>query len=457
MANINSTSIAAISTAKGLGGIAVIRISGNKAREIADKVFKGSKKISELPSYTASYGKVYDSQKNLIDEVVALNFIAPKSFTGEDVVEISCHGGTYTSQRVLDAVIQAGASHAMQGEFTKRAFLNGKIDLSQAEAISELISATSQRTHEAAMSVKEGKLSKNIDKILEKLVDIGGDLSAWADYPDDDVPQVDETKLICQLSEINENLDKMIRDFDSGKIYRDGINTVIAGRPNAGKSTLMNMLSGCERSIVTEIAGTTRDVVEERVMLGDIPLILADTAGIRSTDDPVEKIGVKLAKDRLGSAELVLAVFDSSQELQKDDLELIELCQNRPTIAIINKNDLCPKIDNDYISKNIEHRLFISAKSGIGLDELKELLEKMLGLGKVQTGSAELCTDRQKEAVTRAKTATEQAHNDLENGLTLDAVTVLVEESISALLELKGEKVSEALVNNVFSRFCVGK
>ena len=457
MNNINNSTIAAISTANGVGGIAVIRISGDKAREIADKVFKGKKKIADIKTYTALFGKAFDGDE-LIDEVVALNFIAPKSYTGEDIVEISCHGGTFTSKKILNAIFKAGARPATQGEFTKRAFLNGKLDLAQAEAVSELISATGDRTHKAAMNVKEGKLSKNINEILKKLIDIGGDLSAWADYPDDDMPQVDEKRLLEQLQNTCVNLNEMIDDFDSGKIYRDGINTVIAGRPNAGKSTLMNMLSGCERSIVTDIAGTTRDIVEERVILKDIPLVLADTAGIRSTLDPVEQIGVNLAKQRIEIATLVLAIFDSSQALTDEDINLIEICKGKTSIAIINKSDLSPKIDKDYIEKKLQNCIYISAKNGEGINLLHNEIEKLLGLGKIESSDyASLCSERQKEAVLRAKMALDEAINTLSCSLTLDAVTVEIEDAVSALLELKGEKVSEALVDNVFSRFCVGK
>lgn len=456
MARIN-TAIAAISTPAGVGGIAVIRISGDDAQIIADKVFKSKKKISQIDGYTALLGKVFASDGKLIDECIALNFIAPRSFTGENVVELSCHGGTYTAKKVLEAVIQAGAKIATQGEFTKRAFLNGKMDLAQAESVIELIHATGERTREAAMNVKEGLLSKKIEIILNKLVNIGGNLSAWADYPDDDVPQIDEVKLNSELKEIEKDLQNLIDNFDMGKIYREGVQTVIAGRPNAGKSTLMNLLSGCERSIVTHIAGTTRDVVEESVILGDIPLVLADTAGLRNTDDPVEQIGVKLARERISSAELVLAVFDASQELCDEDKELIEIACTRPSVAIINKSDLDKKINLEYIQSKFEYSLYISALSGEGTAELAKMIEKLLGTNKIVAGSAEICTQRQREAVFCALTACKEAIFALQSGLTLDAVTVMTEDAVFNLLELKGEKVSEALVNNVFERFCVGK
>ncbi len=457
MINIENSSIAAIATAQGVGGIAVIRISGKNSAEIVDKIFKGKKKVSDLSAYSATFGKIVDSDLRVIDEVVVLNFVAPQSYTGENVVEISCHGGNYTAKRILNLVIDSGARAATEGEFTKRAFLNGKIDLAQAESVIELIHATGKRAHEAALSVKEGRLSKEINSLLGNLVDMGGDLSAWADYPDDDMPIIDNEKLSTKLTEVCGKLESLIENFDMGKVYRDGLNTVIAGRPNVGKSTIMNLLSGCERSIVTDIAGTTRDVVEERVMLGEIPLILADTAGIRATQDPVEKIGVRLAKDRISSAELVFAVFDVSAQLSDEDKELIELCKTRPCVAIINKTDLEVKADTNFIEKNIENCLYVSALSGEGSTQLREIVEKMFSTGKIVSGTSQLCTQRQREAVYRAKIAVDEAISTLELNLTLDAVTVVIEEAVSALLELKGERVSDVLVDNVFSRFCVGK
>ncbi|MFI3325104.1 MAG: tRNA uridine-5-carboxymethylaminomethyl(34) synthesis GTPase MnmE [Clostridia bacterium] len=456
MQNINSIStIAAICTASGVGAIAVIRISGEKAHQIADKIFKGNKKISDLKGYQALFGTVCDINGEHLDECIALNFVAPKSFTGEDMVEISCHGGSFVSKRVLDAVIKAGARPALSGEFTKRAFLNGKMDLAQAESVIEIINATGERARQGALSIKEGRLSKEIGEILTDLVNIGGDLSAWADYPDDDVPQVDEKMLKTKLENAKTVLENMIKNFDSGKIYRDGVKTAILGRPNAGKSTLMNLLSGCERSIVTDIAGTTRDVVEERVMIGQIPLILADTAGLRDTLDPVEKIGVKMAKDRLNWSELILAVFDGSQELNEQDKQLINDIKDKPSIAIINKSDLEQKINCEYIFNEIKYSMYISAIDGKYSTELKKLVEKIFGT--LETGGAELCTQRQRDSVNRALISVEEALNAVNFGLTLDAVTVMTEDAVSSLLELTGKKVSDTLVNNVFSRFCVGK
>ncbi len=449
--------IAAISTAMGVSGIAVIRISGENAQIIADKVCKGNKKISEMNGYTAQLAKVYDKNNLELDECIVLNFVAPKSFTGENLVELSCHGGTFIAKKVLQAVIDAGASNADTGEFTKRAFLNGKMDLTQAESVIELIHANGEKTHEASMSVKNAVLSKNIKKMSDALVEIGADLSAWADYPDDDIPQVDEKMLKTKLKETEDFLSDLINKFDMGKVYREGVKTVIAGRPNAGKSTLMNMLSGCERSIVTHIAGTTRDIVEETVMLGSIPLVLADTAGIRDTDDIVEQIGVKMALDKINSSELVLAVFDASLQLSTNEKEFVESLEGKNVIAIINKTDLDINLDIDYIKSKFKYSVSISAKNGEGLDELVNNIEYMFGSENIITGSIQLCTNRQRESVNSALKSVREAISLLDMGMTLDAVTVTVEEAVSYLLELTGEKVSETVINNVFERFCVGK
>ena len=340
--------IAAISTANGIGGLGVIRISGENAIETAEKIFVSvsGKKLSELKGYTAAYGKIYDGDE-LIDEAVVLVFRAPHSYTGEDVAEISCHGGLYVTKRVLRAVLKNGAVPAEAGEFTKRAFLNGKLGLTEAEAVMDIISAKGSQSAKAALSCMEGKLRQRIDSVRDTLINTAAHLSAWADYPEEDIPEVDTENLTSSLSVCRDELSALLKTYDTGRIMREGVETVIAGRPNVGKSTIMNLLSGCERSIVTNVPGTTRDVIEETVMLGEIPLRLSDTAGIRSTDDPVEKIGVERAKDRILKAGLVLAVFDSSRPLSDDDRELIELLSDAPSLAIINKTKLEKQIDTD--------------------------------------------------------------------------------------------------------------
>ena len=455
---INST-ISAIATPLAPGGIGVIRISGENAQEIADKVFVSvsGKKLAETEGYRALYGYVTDEKGQKLDECVALNFIAPRSFTGENVVELSCHGGVYIMKKLLSAVFAAGARPAGPGEFTRRAFMNGKMDLAQAESIMDIISAQGEQAARAAMSVKEGSLSHKIDSITDSLIDLGAHLAAWADYPDDDIPQVDEEMLKERLDSAEEALNKLLSTFDTGKILREGVDTVIAGKPNAGKSTLMNLLSGCERSIVTSYAGTTRDIVEETIMLGDIPLLLADTAGIRETDDPVEKIGVDLALGRVKRAQLVMAVFDSSAELTEDDIRLIEDLQNIPSIAIVNKTDLQQVMDIEYIKEKFSHIVYISALKGEGVEELKNAAEELLKTRNFDTSGGVLYSERQRDDARKALECIREAKDAMYLGFTLDAVTVSTEGAVGYLLELTGKRVSDAVVDSVFEKFCVGK
>ena len=450
--------IAAISTANGLGGIGVIRISGENALLVAEKVFRPitDKKITEMKGYTAAYGKVFDENEP-IDEAVALVFRAPHSYTGEDVVELSCHGGLYVTKRVLRAVLKSGAVPAEAGEFTKRAFLNGKMGLTEAEAVMDIISARGSQSAKAALACMEGKLRKRIDNVKIKLINTAAHLSAWADYPEEDIPEVDTTHLTQTLNECKEELSSLLKSYDAGKVMREGVDTVIAGRPNVGKSTIMNLLSGCERSIVTNIPGTTRDVIEETVILGEIPLRLSDTAGIHTTDDPVERIGVERARSRIQKAGLVLAVFDSSRPLSDDDKELIDLLTDAPALAIINKTDLPTKLDTEYITQRINHVIFISALSGNGTSELEKQVSEIIGTSNLDASQGILATERQRNSAEGAYNSLTEAISALSLSVTLDAVTVIIEEAINYLLELTGERVTEAVTTQVFSHFCVGK
>lgn len=450
--------IAAISTANGVGGLGVIRISGDNAIDVADKVFRSvsGKRLSELKGYTAAYGKIYDGDE-LIDEAVVLVFRAPHSYTGEDVAEISCHGGLYVTKRTLRAVLNNGAFPAEAGEFTKRAFLNGKMGLTEAEAVMDIISAQGSQSARAALSCMEGKLRERIDKVKDALINTAAHLSAWADYPEEDIPEVDNDHLSQSLNSCRQELTSLLSSYDTGKLMREGVNTVIAGRPNVGKSTIMNLLSGCERSIVTNVPGTTRDVIEETVMLGDIPLRLSDTAGIHSTDDPVEMIGVERAKDRIMKAGLVLAVFDSSRPLSDEDKELIDLLAGAPSLAIINKTDLEKQLDTEYIQSRLSHVVFISALSGEGTAELERQVSEIIGASKLDASQGILANERQRSSAQSALNSIDEALSALSSGITLDAVTVIIEEAINSLLELTGERVTESVVDRVFSHFCVGK
>lgn len=455
---MNNTTIAAISTAQGEGGIGVIRISGDNAFKIADAVFKsaGNKKISEMKGYTASFGKIYDKEEE-IDETVALVFTQPHSYTGENVVELSCHGGIFVTKQVLRAVLNAGALPAQAGEFTKRAFLNGKMDLTEAESVIDIINAKSKSAAKAALCVKDGALRRKIDSVKEQLLSAAAHLCAWADYPDEDVEDVTVESLLETCTAVSSRLDALLQSYDGGQAVKTGIDTVIAGRPNVGKSTLMNLLSGCEKSIVTDIPGTTRDVVEDTVIAGNVILRLSDTAGLRSTADTVEKIGVDRAKKRLEQCALLLAVFDNSTELDKNDVELINACANTEAIAIINKTDLKQKLDIDYIKSKIKRTVFISAKSGEGAKQLVDAIEQAAGAADFNPSEGILSNERQRLAVSNALLSVNEAKTALASGVTFDAITVLIEEAVSQLLELTGEKASDEIIDRVFHNFCVGK
>ena len=452
------STITAISTPHAAGGISVIRISGEKAFEIGNKVFKAAngKNISEMQGYTCAYGKVFDNENELDDAILTV-FRCPKSYTGEDVVEISCHGGIFISNKVLRTVISCGAVPAEAGEFTKRAFLNGKLSLTQAEAVMDLISSQGEQAHKSAVAMHEGALFNRIKVESDKLIALLGELGAWVDYPEEDIPAVESNNLLVTLSGVLSTLHHIAKTYDSGKIIREGIETAIVGRPNVGKSTLMNLLSGYERSIVTEIAGTTRDVVEESVRLGDIVLRLSDTAGIRNTEDVVEGVGVRLAYKKLENADLVLVLFDNSQILQDEDFTIIEKLNGKKTVAIINKSDKDNQIDKSFIEKHFVNVVEISAMSGGGIDKLKNIIEEMFHTNEIDVSAGIIANERQKRCLDMAISALSDAISALEIGETLDAVTVLIDEGANFLLELTGEKTTEAVVDEVFSHFCVGK
>lgn len=452
------STIAAISTPVSSGGISVIRISGEDALLIAGKIFNPitSENVESMAGYTCAYGKVIFNGEE-IDDVILTVFRAPKSYTGENVVEISCHGGIYVTNRILRAIISSGAVPAAPGEFTKRAFLNGKMTLTQAEAVMDIISAQGETAHKCSVAMHEGALFRRIKSVSDRMVKLLGELAAWVDYPDEDIADVDENSLLVDLSNILSELKKISSTYDSGRILREGIETAIVGRPNVGKSTLMNLLSGYERSIVTEIAGTTRDVVEESVRLGDVVLRLCDTAGIRNTNDTVEEMGVNLAYKRLDRAELVLAVFDYSQELKHEDFLLTEKLSGKNVIAVINKSDKEPLLDIDFINEHYPENVLISAKEGNGIDELRGKILKVFRASEIDSSAGIIANERQKRCIDMAISSLKDAVLALSQSETLDAVTILVDEAESFLLELTGEKITEAVVDEVFSHFCVGK
>lgn len=451
-----SATVAAIATAQGKGALGVIRISGDNAISIADRVFFAfsGKKLSELKGYTAAYGQVKDGDV-VLDDCVALVFRAPHSFTGEDTVEISLHGGSIILRETLRLILANGADTAAPGEFTKRAFLNGKTDLTKAESIMGLISAESDAQLRLSRAAHLGKTAEKIEKIIEDLTKADAAISVYSDYPDEDIEGLDFDGFSAMLHSSKEKLCTMLQEYDIGKVLREGIDTAIVGKPNVGKSSLMNMLSGTDRSIVTDIAGTTRDVIEETVQIGDVILRLADTAGIRDTGDTIESIGVDLAKQRISTAQLILAVFDGAQTLDSDDYSLIKSLDPKNTLIIINKTDLENRLEKEVFKDFTVAE--ISAKENTGRDILTQKIAEITGTAKLSHDSAILINERQRACAVKALDSVTEALNALLCGQTLDAVGICLDDALSALFQLTGKRVTNEVADEIFRSFCVGK
>lgn len=450
--------IAAVATGNAAGGIGVIRISGDKAIEIASKVFApcDNSSLTQLAGYRAKFGNIICNGE-AADNAVALVFRAPKSYTGEDVVELSVHGGLYIVQKTLEAVFEAGAEPAEAGEFTKRAFLNGKMDLTQAESVADFISAQGDAAAKASFNLLQGALSKRISTVLESLVDSSALMAAWVDYPDEEIPELESETLEKTLEEAQKSLGTLIKNYENGQTITQGVDTAIVGKPNAGKSTLMNLLVGRDKSIVTDIAGTTRDVVEDSVRLGNLVLHLSDTAGIRESDDVVEAIGIRRAKEKIDSAALVIAVFDSSTPLDENDRQIIEKCKGKKAVAVINKIDLDETVTLPEIENAFNKTVYISAKNDSSLDTLENAVSELLGVSEFDSSAPILANIRQKNCCKAALFSIEEALFALQSGLTYDAVNVMIDSAVDSLLELTGKKATVEVVNNIFSKFCVGK
>ncbi len=451
--------IASIATGQGSAGIGIVRLSGKGCIELADKVFTAASgnKLADSAGYRAHYGCVADGS-GWKDETVAIVYREPRSYTGEDVVELCCHGGPAVTRMTLRACLEQGAQPAAPGEYTRRAFENGKVSLAQAEAVMSIIFAEGRQAALAAEAVRDGRLNKRIDAVVKQLLDLAVRVSAWCDYPDEEeIPEVTGEQIISVLSETHAQLSDMLREGEVGKLLREGVDTVICGKPNVGKSTLMNLLAGCERSIVTDIPGTTRDVVEEQIRLEDCVLRISDTAGLHDTSDTVEKIGVERTWRRLSECALVLAVFDGSRELDEDDISLIEKLSDKPTIAVINKSDQQQKINIEYISKNIKQIVYTSAVQGDGLDRLTAAIMEITQLANLDPSAGTIISERQFDCVRRAADSVRDALADARQGMTFDAISVTVQYAIDCLMELTGEKASDRIVDGVFAQFCVGK
>lgn len=452
------STIAAISTGQAAGGIGIVRISGENALSVADRIFKtiSGKALHELNGYTAALGTVFLDEKP-VDEAIATVFRAPKSYTGEDVVELSCHGGLFVTRMVLRAALTNGAQPAEAGEFTRRAFLNGKMNLAQAEAVMQLIAARGEQASTAALGAMEGLLSRNIAAVSARLKSVSAALAAWVDYPDEELEDVSDAAILTAVQTAIDALSDLATRFDAGRAVLEGVETAIVGRPNVGKSTLMNLLSGTEKSIVTEHAGTTRDIVEETVTVGNVVLRLSDTAGLRDTADAVESIGVARAKKRLDRAALVLAVFDASSPLTQADEDLFALCKAKKAIAVVNKTDLPVHPSMKILDTVFNKVVYISAKTQSGVDALEAAVAEILGTADFDPSAATLINERQLACCQAALLRLQEAKTALESGLTRDAVQVGLDDAIENLDVLTGERATESVVNEIFSQFCVGK
>lgn len=454
-----SASICAIATPPGEGGIAVVRLSGPQAYEIAEKVFvpiHAHKKVRDAKGYTALFGHFWLGGRQM-DETVALFYRAPHSYTGEDVIELSVHGGGAMAKCLVEALIAAGASPAGAGEFTRRAFENGRMSLTQAEAVMDIISASGRQGAALGLAALDGALAKEIGAVQAELTELATHIAAWVDYPEEDVPELESEQLHETLTRNRVVLDELIRDYDAGAVLRRGVDAALLGRPNVGKSTLLNLLAGFERAIVTPVAGTTRDVVEQAVMLGGIRVNLFDTAGLRETEDIVEAEGIRRSYKKLEEAGLILAVFDGSEPLNADDLELARRCQGKPALALINKNDLAQKVDAKQLEPYFRRILCLSANNPAARELLGDAVRDLLGVTGFDPSAASLAGERQLSAATKARDALQEALNAAEGGFGLDAVSVCLDDALDALYALTGEKADEAVIDGVFEKFCVGK
>ncbi|MBR4890039.1 MAG: tRNA uridine-5-carboxymethylaminomethyl(34) synthesis GTPase MnmE [Clostridia bacterium] len=454
---MTNETIAAIATPHGSGGISVIRISGPKSIEIADKVFsaKNKKTLASSKTHTLHYGFISDGEKN-IDEVLVSVMRAPNTFTREDTVEINCHGGLVVTEAVLSCILKAGASLATPGEFTKRAFLNGRLDLSQAEAVIDIINSPSEIALSAAANQLGGALSEEINKLRSIVLEVLAKINANIDYPEEDIDEYETKDLLSDLISVKEKLSKLLLTTERGKLIKDGIDTVICGKPNVGKSSVLNLLARENRAIVTDIAGTTRDVIEERITLGGVVLNVFDTAGIRKTDDKIESLGIDKSREYINKAELVLFVVDSSDEITNDDLEIYNTVKDKNLIILCNKSDLGRIKDLSKFSN--ASLIEISAKTGDGLTKLSNTIEEKFKLGEISSQNNTVITNlRHKEALSHALSSLERAINSLSQNMPYDLVSIDITDSASSLGEITGKTISEEVVDKIFARFCLGK
>ncbi|MDF2530683.1 MAG: tRNA modification GTPase TrmE [Clostridia bacterium] len=454
--------IAAIATAPGEAGIGIVRLSGNKAIEILDKVYKGkrSKSAFDMPSRVASYGHIIDENGNVVDEVLSFIMRKPNSYTTEDVVEIHCHGGIIPVRRIMELVLKNGAVMAEPGEFTKRAFLNGRIDLTQAEAVIDVITSKTETGLNAALNQLEGELSKELHSIMDDLLSILAHIEASIDFPEHDIEEVTQDNILKSSIKVAEAMKKLSDSFEEGKIIRDGLSTAIVGRPNVGKSSLLNVLVKESRAIVTDIPGTTRDIIEEYLNIGGVLIKLVDTAGIRETEDVVEKIGVERTKAAIEDAEVVIFVVDASVMLTQEDHDILQLIRDKRVIVAANKID--KGLDED-INKLIDifgkdNVIEMSVKQKLGIEKLEDKIKKLVYHGQATVSKNKMVTNiRHKDLLDKALDSIRKAIEELEDGVPVDLLSVDIKEAWGRLGQITGDVVEEDIINEIFSKFCIGK
>ena len=458
---MKTDTIAAIATAMSNSGIGIVRISGDEALEVADRIFrpkKGSRKVSDMETHTIHYGYVVDGEE-VVDEVMLLIMKAPRSYTCEDTIEIDCHGGVLVMKKILETVLKYGARPAEPGEFTKRAFLNGRIDLSQAESVIDVINAQNELALKSSVSQLQGAVLEKIKDIRAVVLHEIAFIESALDDPEhvslDGYPE----QLHGIMSDAHAKVKKLLDSSDNGKMLKEGINTAIVGKPNAGKSSLLNILVGEERAIVTEIAGTTRDILQEQIQIGGIGLNVIDTAGIRDTEDIVEKIGVNKSREYIEKADLIIYVVDSSTELDENDQEIIEAIQDKKAIVLLNKSDLDTKTDATVLEKRLNKPILsISAKNNTGIHELEKFIEEMFFSGKLSFNDEVYITNiRQKNALAEAESSLKMVLQSIDDGMPEDFFTIDMMNAYEVLGTIIGESVGEDLVNEIFSKFCMGK
>ena len=453
------STIVAISTAPGNGGIGIVRMSGEDSFEILKKVFKPAQKMDKIKGYTIKYGNIVDEKENIIDEVLVSFFVEPKSYTAENMCEINSHGNNIILKKILELCIKNGAILAEPGEFTKRAFLNGRIDLLQAEAVIDIINSKSEKERISAINQLEGELSKKIIEIKNEILEILTNLEVSIDYPEYDIEEKTSQEINTSILRIKEKLKKLEDSFERGKLLRDGIKVAIVGRPNAGKSSLLNRILKEDRAIVTDIEGTTRDTIEEFVTIKGVLFKIIDTAGIRKSDNEIEMIGIDKSKKALNEADLVIALFDKTKILSKEDFEILNIVKNKNSIILLNKKDLeKTETTEEDLKKYSKDILEVSIKDDDGIEELYNRMLNLFTNKEIKAENAEIITNiRHKDAISDALKSIISAENTINDGMTIDITAIYFKEAIENLNKITGEDVTDDIINDIFSKFCLGK